>query len=102
MRYKGSLMCGMIDPSLGDVGRSHWVRVAPSHRRKGGDRHAQSGLATLQRRGIQRALLTCDRDNWGSVRTIEANGGVLSREPWSPSDQRVTRWYHIELAMRDT
>lgn len=31
--------------------------------------------------GIERALLTCDKDNIGSRKVIEANGGVLDGEP---------------------
>ena len=48
--------------------------------------------------GIERALLTCDRDNLGSVGTIEANGGVLTLEAWLASHQRVTHWYHTDWA----
>ncbi len=52
--------------------------VRPSARRRG---HAGAGLELVLdecvRRGIDPVLLTCDDDNVGSSRTIEAHGGVL-------------------------
>ena len=51
--------------------------VRPSRRREG---HAARALALALPRaadlGLERVLLTCDEDNDGSRRTIEANGGV--------------------------
>ena len=52
--------------------------VRPSRRREG---HASRALALaldrLADRGVLRVLVTCDDDNAGSRRTIEAAGGVL-------------------------
>jgi predicted acetyltransferase len=52
--------------------------VGPAHRRRG---HATEMLRQSVRRlavlGVDRVLVTCDEDNVGSARTIEANGGVL-------------------------
>lgn len=52
--------------------------VGPAHRRKGYAtemlRQAVERLAAL---GVDRVLVTCDDDNVGSARVIEANGGVL-------------------------
>lgn len=66
--------------------------VRPSARRRG---VATAALAAMRRlaaeRGIERLLLTCDDDNAGSARTIEANGGVLEevrggvRRYWVPA-----------------
>ena len=51
--------------------------VRPSARRQG---HAtamlRASLPTARRLGIEHALVTCDHDNVGSRRVIEANGGV--------------------------
>lgn len=51
--------------------------VRPSRRREG---HATRALALAVRRaaalGLDRVLVTCDEDNVGSARTIEACGGV--------------------------
>ncbi|MBB5893968.1 GNAT family N-acetyltransferase [Kutzneria kofuensis] len=52
--------------------------VRPTARRQG---HATAMLAAVlpkaRELGIDRALITCDEDNIGSRRVIEANGGVL-------------------------
>jgi len=37
----------------------------------------RQGLEVIRDLGIQRALVTCDDDNPGSIRTIERCGGVL-------------------------
>ena len=92
-----------LTPALEATGGHIGYCVAPSHRRKGvATAMLKAVLPHCKDLGIERALLTCDRDNLGSVGTIEANGGVLAREGWSESDQRVTRWYHIDLATEGT
>lgn len=52
--------------------------VRPSARRRG---HATRAVALMlprcAARGLDRVLITCDVDNAGSRRAIEANGGVL-------------------------
>lgn len=45
--------------------------------------------------GLNRVLVTCDRLNVASARTILANGGVLENEV--PQDGRVTQRYWIDL-----
>ena len=58
----------------GHVGYS----VRPSARRRGVATAAlAAALPLLRDLGIDPALLTCDDDNAGSARVIEANGGVL-------------------------
>ena len=46
---------------------------------------------------MKRVLLGCDVKNIGSVKTIEANGGVLDREAWDATAQRTSRFYWIPL-----
>jgi predicted acetyltransferase len=52
--------------------------VRPDHRRRG---HAteilRQSLIVARAGGVTRALMTCDDDNLGSRKVIEANGGVL-------------------------
>ena len=63
-----------LTPRLLDVGGQYDVR--PSARRHG---HATAMLASAlpwaARLGIGRVLVTCDEDNTGSRKVIEANGG---------------------------
>ena len=52
--------------------------VRPSHRRRGyATEILRQSLVVARAGGVQAVLVTCDDDNVGSVRAIEANGGVL-------------------------
>lgn len=67
-----------LTPFLLEVGGHIGYDVRPSARRQG---HAtamlQATLPLAHSLGIERALITCDHDNIGSRKVIEANGGVL-------------------------
>lgn len=77
---------------LRDVGGHIGYDVRPSRRREG---HATAmlkhSLAWALELGIDPALVTCDDDNVGSIRVIEAAGGVLEdvrgkkRRYWVPT-----------------
>ena len=72
--------------------------VAPEHRRRGyATEILRQSLALLAARGIDRALVTCDDDNVGSYRTIEACGGVLENTIDGP-DGVLKRRYRIDLS----
>jgi len=52
--------------------------VRPSHRRRGyATEILRQSLVVARAGGVQDVLVTCDDDNVGSVRAIEANGGIL-------------------------
>lgn len=55
--------------------------VRPSERRKG-VATAMIGLALLEccRLGIERVLMVCDKENTGSAKSIQNNGGILENE----------------------
>lgn len=67
-----------LTPWLLEVGGHIGYAVRPSARRQG---HATVALGLMlgvaARRGIDPVLVTCDEDNIGSRKVIEANGGVL-------------------------
>lgn len=67
-----------LTPWLLEVGGHIGYAVRPSARRRG---HATAALGLMlevaAERGIDPVLVTCDDDNVGSRRAIEANGGVL-------------------------
>jgi predicted acetyltransferase len=67
-----------LTPALLEVGGHIGYDVRPSARRHG---HATAMLQAVLPRahslGIDPALVTCNHDNVGSRKTIEANGGVL-------------------------
>ena len=70
--------------------------IRPSERRKG---HATRLLALALNKakelGIQKALVTCDKENIGSAKTILKNGGVLESEEMI--DGTVVQRYWIEI-----
>ncbi len=72
--------------------------VRPSERRKG-YATAMIGLALEECRklGIRRVLMTCDKDNVGSAKSIMKNGGVLENEVIN-EDGVIEQRYWIELA----
>ena len=77
---------------LGHVGYG----IRPSARRRGVGTWALGQLLPLARaEGLSRLLLVCEDDNVGSVRTIEAQGGVL--EGVVDDGDEVARRYWIEL-----
>ena len=55
--------------------------IRPSQQRQGyGSRILEMAIPLARELGIDRALLTCDKDNTASRRIIEKNGGTLSDE----------------------
>lgn len=68
----------VLTPWLLEVGGHVGYAVRPSARRHG---HATEALRQIRRvaagHGIDPVLVTCDDDNTGSRKVIEANGGVL-------------------------
>jgi len=67
--------------------------VRPSERRKG-FATAMIGLALEECRhlGIDRVLMTCDKDNIGSAKSIMNNGGVLENEVMSDGVLHQRYW----------
>ena len=55
--------------------------VRPSERRKGyATEIIRLALLECQKLGIDKVLMTCDKDNIGSAKSIINNGGVLENE----------------------
>ena len=71
--------------------------IRPSERRKG-YATAMIGLALeeCRRMGIDRVLMTCDKDNIGSAKSIRNNGGVLENEVLN-EDGVLEQRYWIDL-----
>ena len=71
--------------------------VRPSERRKGYATEMISlALLECKKLGIDRALVTCDKENVGSAKAIVKNGGVLENE-FVNSDGEVEQRYWITL-----
>ena len=70
--------------------------VRPSERKKGyASLMLSMALPIAKKLGINKALITCDKNNLGSAKTIIKNGGVLENEV--PGDGEITQRYWIEV-----
>lgn len=71
--------------------------IRPSERRKGyATKMIRLALDECRKLGITRVLMTCEKANIGSARSIINNGGVLENE-FVNSDGEVEQRYWIEL-----
>lgn len=86
-----------LTDALLEVGGHLGYGVRPGFRRRGfATQMLRQGLEVVRGLGIDRALVTCDDDNPGSIRTIEACGGVLE-DKRPREDGTLTRRYWIAL-----
>lgn len=87
VRKKDDRLVGIIDyrhplsEFLLSFGGNIGYSVRPSERQKGyASEMLRSQLAICRSYGDDQVLVTCDRDNTASRKTIHANGGVLENE----------------------
>jgi predicted acetyltransferase len=69
--------------------------VLPAYRRRGyATEILRQALVIARSLGIDRVLVTCDDDNVGSIRAIEANGGKLDPDrPAKPGSAAIRRYW---------
>ena len=71
--------------------------IRPSERRKGyGTKMIALALEECKKLGIKKVLMTCDKDNIASAKTIIKNGGVLENE-FINEDGELEQRYWITL-----
>lgn len=71
--------------------------IRPSERRKGyATELVRLALEECRKLGISRVLMTCDKDNIGSAKSIVKNGGVLENE-FVNADGQIEQRYWIDL-----
>jgi len=77
--------------------------VVPEFRRRGyATAMLRNALEILRtEHGLRRALVTCDDDNFGSIRVIERNGGVLENTVSAPELEKPVRRYWIDIGNSD-
>ena len=72
--------------------------VRPSERRKGyGAAMLALALEKCRELGIDRVLVTCDKNNIASAKTVLSNGGVLENEYTSERTGNIVQRYWIAL-----
>lgn len=72
--------------------------VAPDERRKGyATQMLAMTLPVCRELGIDRALITCLKDNEGSRRTILKNGGIYENTVYEPDEGVYIERYRIDL-----
>ncbi len=70
--------------------------IRPSERRKGyATRILDLALVEAKKLGINRALVTCDKENIGSAKTILKNGGKFDQE--NLYEGRIVQRYWIDI-----
>ena len=73
--------------------------VRPSRRREGiATEMIALALEECRKLGIERVLMTCDKDNIGSARSIQKNGGVLENEV--DDEGEILQRYWIDLSKK--
>ncbi len=67
-----------LNKNLKKVGGHIGYAIRPSEREKGyGTKILKLGLLKAKKMGFKKVFMTCDDDNVGSWKIIEANGGIL-------------------------
>lgn len=85
-----------LNDCLFSVGGHIGYGVRPSERRKGhASRMLSLALEKAKELGLQKVLITCDKENCGSARTIQKNHGILENEV--QDENRITQRYWINL-----
>jgi len=88
-----------LTPALRVEGGNIGYGVRPSARLRGyATRLLKATLDRAREIGLDRALLTCAKDNAGSVATIRRCGGVFDSEEFIPARNEVVQRYWIDLA----
>ena len=73
--------------------------VAPSERRRGyATQMLKAALSVCKELGIGKVLITCNKENEGSKRTILNNGGVYESTVYEPDEKVFVERYWIALS----
>jgi len=77
-KYIGTvLLRHQLNENLLQIGGNITYEIRPTERRKGyGTKMLELALIEVKKRGLDKVLITCDEDNIGAKKIIEANGGV--------------------------
>ena len=72
--------------------------VRPKERRKGyATKILSLGLNRCKELSIQEILVTCDKDNIASAKTIQNNGGIMENEIFDKDTNKIIQRYWIKI-----
>jgi predicted acetyltransferase len=90
-----------LTDSLRREGGNIGYGIRPSARRRGfGTTILQKSLNRAAQLGLTRVLVTCGKENVGSVKAIVRNGGVLESEEYLPARGEIVQRYWIRNESR--
>lgn len=88
----------VLNEKLLHIGGHIGYGIRPSERRKGYNKiNLYLALKRCQELGIDMVLLDCDKNNLGSSKTMQALGGNLIREWYSPEEECIVQRYSINV-----
>lgn len=110
IRENDDKIIGMIDIRLalneklrktnGHIGYS----IRPTERRKGYNKiNLYLGLLECQKRGIKEVMLSCNKDNLGSAKTIQSFDAKLEREFYDDEEYHCLEqvyWINVDCAIK--
>lgn len=110
VREYDNRIVGVIDlrhhlgnPVLREWGGHFGYIVRPSERRKGYAREmVRQNLIKCKELGLHKVMITCDRNNIASERTILANGGVFEKEVFVDGEYTKRFWVTITESLLAT
>lgn len=87
-----------LPESMKQFGGNIGYGIRPTERRKGYNKiNLYLGLIEAQKLGLDLAMLDCDVNNLGSVKTMQALDGKLERTEVDPSDGILTSVYWFDV-----
>lgn len=88
----------ILNDALLDHGGHIGYGIRPTERRKGYNSYQlYCALKFCKEKGIKKVLITCDKDNIGSAKTIQNSCGVLENEIIDPTDGKLLQRYWINV-----
>lgn len=87
-----------LPESMKQFGGNIGYGIRPTERRKGYNKiNLYLGLIEAQKLGLDRVMVGCDVNNFGSAKTMQSLGGVLERTEIDPFDGILTSVYSFDV-----
>ena len=88
----------VLNEKLRKFGGNIGYSIRPTERRKGYNKiNLYLGLKICQEYGIKEVLMDCDKYNLGSAKTIQALGGVKTKECYNDEFKETVEFYSIDV-----